>query len=458
MQLNNKPIALLLSVAIGVVAYSTPAFSCGSNIPEPIQDTSFERVQARQLQAQSAQPACYNAAAQPLTYSDSTQQAYAAVPATYNQQQQVYSPAQQQNFAPAQQQAYAPAQQQAYEPAPQPPYAVPANLQAYNPPQGLTPARMVDIAPPAYSQSAVMVDVAPQYYSQPPALINVAAPAFVQPVAMVAVAAPQYSYVSLVPQYYEIPQVVKQQNQADFQEKSLKYENSLKKLNIVLIIDHSGSQGDPDKHPIPGQKTPRKGILGDGWTKWDNTFMVTKYLAESFFEYDADGKVPVIFFDGKIDTIEVKNCNQLYTTFNKYDPRGGTNLLGALQTAFSNYATDPSQDTLFIVITDGEPNSGQQQPIHDLIYSNLTARDPQGLHWNVLFVRVGDDKTAIKFLKFLDNQKRTIGKNVDTKSDDLVYKMGPKALILNAIHEHLDKDYRSMHSIVQEHSDSDSEE
>lgn len=29
----------------------------------------------------------------------------------------------------------------------------------------------------------------------------------------------------------------------------------------------------------------------------------------------------------------------------------------------------------------------------------------------------------------------------DTKSDNMMYKMGPKNLILNAIHEHLDAQY-----------------
>ena len=260
-----------------------------------------------------------------------------------------------------------------------------------------------------------------------------------------AYAQPTYSYLNPIQSGYEIPQTLRLQNEIQFQQSSFQYEDVLKKLQIVLVIDHSGSQGDPDKFPIDGEKTPKIGILGNQWTQWDNTYMVSKYLAESIFEYDADGKVPVVFFSNTVKTEVVSNSNQLFTAFNKYIPDSGTNLLGALQTAFSNYATDPTQNTLFIILTDGAPAHGQEPEIQKLIKNTLTAWDPSGRRLNALFIRIGDNIHAVKYLKRLDKCKE-IGENVDTKSDNLVYQMGPKNLILNAIYEHLDDQFPSLNS------------
>ena len=69
----------------------------------------------------------------------------------------------------------------------------------------------------------------------------------------------------------------------------------------------------------------------------------------------------------------------------------------------------------------------------------VTRQDPGGDRLNVLFIRIGDDPGAIDFLQDLDDCAR-IGDNVDTKSDNEAFVLGPRCLVLNAIFEHLEGD------------------
>ena len=241
---------------------------------------------------------------------------------------------------------------------------------------------------------------------------------------------------------YEIPEAVKDKHEEQFYNQSLNYEQALSNLQIVLIVDKSGSQQVPDKHPL--KQDPGKGMCGDSWTQWDNTFYAAKYLAESLFEYDQDGQIPVVFFGYNATDVLAKNIGQMLVSFKKNKPtKETTNLQEALELAFQKYATPKSSEEkiLFIVLTDGCPNSGQESSIKSLIKSQV---DSRGLNkdekLNLLFIRIGDDPGAVRFLQELDDSPE-IGDYVDTKSDNMMYKMGPKNLVLNAIYEHLDSQY-----------------
>jgi hypothetical protein len=237
---------------------------------------------------------------------------------------------------------------------------------------------------------------------------------------------------------YEVSDAKKSAHEEIFYEKSYKYEDALRSLQIVLIVDKSGSQQAPDQHPVTD--TPSVGMIeGSGWTQWDNTFFAAKYLAESIFEYDADGKVPLIFFGHQANDKEVKSIGEMLVSFKKNKPTNETtNLVSALRLAFEKYSTPTKEGEkiLFIVLTDGSPNPGQEGEVKSLIASNI--KKDEAL--NLLFVRIGDDPGAKRFLSDLDDCKE-VGEVVDTKSDNMMHKMGPKNLILNAIYEHLDSQY-----------------
>lgn len=117
-----------------------------------------------------------------------------------------------------------------------------------------------------------------------------------------------------------------------------------------------------------------------------------------------------------------------------------TNLLEAMQVAFNDQLMKPDP-LLFLIITDGQPNPGQEKEIKRLIKARLPAVDPTGDRVNILFIRIGDDQGAITFLKNLDDCK-SIGDWVDTKSDNAVYQMGPENILMNAIFEHLDGQFQ----------------
>ena len=147
-------------------------------------------------------------------------------------------------------------------------------------------------------------------------------------------------------------------------------------------------------------------------------------------------------FSSEVKHLQARSRNDLIEKLHSRSPGGTTNLLGALEYAFREELPTYSHDEgiLFIVMTDGEPDSGQAPRIQRLIRDKLPPLDPSGDRLNVLFIRFGDDPSAIKFLQNLDDC-REIGAWVDTKSDNAVYEMGPDNLIANAIYEHLDSQY-----------------
>eukprot|EP00386_Alphamonas_edax_P007410 GDKI01024663.1.p1 GENE.GDKI01024663.1~~GDKI01024663.1.p1 ORF type:complete len:265 (-),score=71.72 GDKI01024663.1:30-824(-) len=241
-------------------------------------------------------------------------------------------------------------------------------------------------------------------------------------------------------QHHNVPCHVEEKNEEAFRLQSQKYEDALNSLQLILIVDRSGSQSNGDAYPHNDSPCPTEGVLGPRWTQWDNTLMVTRYLAKCMFAYDKDGNIPLIFFDNNVIEVQCTHPDDMYTHFNTYTPCGSTNLYGALEHAFSRHIPEDKQTkALFIVLTDGCPDAGQEPRVKQLIKQHISKKDPGGEWLSVLFVRIGDSLTATRFLEDMDDCK-SIGKNVDTKTDNEVYGMGPKNLILNAIYEHLETD------------------
>eukprot|EP00009_Paramoeba_aestuarina_P003014 CAMPEP_0201509530 /NCGR_PEP_ID=MMETSP0161_2-20130828/2560_1 /ASSEMBLY_ACC=CAM_ASM_000251 /TAXON_ID=180227 /ORGANISM="Neoparamoeba aestuarina, Strain SoJaBio B1-5/56/2" /LENGTH=315 /DNA_ID=CAMNT_0047904507 /DNA_START=105 /DNA_END=1048 /DNA_ORIENTATION=+ len=235
---------------------------------------------------------------------------------------------------------------------------------------------------------------------------------------------------------YEIPPEIEQRRNNIFETTSKQHEKVLEDLQIVLIVDKSGSMRHNDEN-FTGKQNP--GFEGGPWTRWDNTFLLAKDLADSLFQYDKDSEIPVIFFGNNVKALKATSSSQLLSLFKKNAPTTETtNLLAALRTAFVQNINAEEQ-TLFIVLTDGRPNQGQEKKVKDLIHEMVTKEDPSGDRLNVLFIRIGDDPGAIEFLQDLDDCIK-IGDNVDTKSDNEAFALGPRCLVLNAIFEHLEDD------------------
>lgn len=230
---------------------------------------------------------------------------------------------------------------------------------------------------------------------------------------------------------YEVPLDFQRQKTAEFlMEHSDRPENQIKALlddlQLVLIIDHSGSMKTRDVNPHTNRQC----------TRWENIIMVASYLVATMLHYDVDGMIPTYFFSDKSRRTTIKTSDQLIDELKNIHPDGGTNLLDVLDIAFVNHVKK-NEKTLFIVLTDGQPDPGQEYNIKKLIEQVFPAQDPSGDRLNILFIRVGDDPKAKEFLEDLDNC-REIGKWVDTKSDNDVYDYGAENILTNAIYEHLE--------------------
>jgi Tol biopolymer transport system component len=238
---------------------------------------------------------------------------------------------------------------------------------------------------------------------------------------------------------YQVPTDIRERHRFIFQDKSIHFKDTLTDLQIVLLVDRSGSQGAKDRYPFENLPVP-SGMNKHGlWTQWDNTFLMVNYLAETIFRHDKDKQVHTIFFGSKVDESVVTDHQELLEEFDKCSPSGSTNLLDAVKLAFEKYIpNDISQKTLFIVLTDGMPNPEKTKPfINELIREKISRVDLQGKRLKILFIRSGDDRGAKEWLRKLDREE-DFSRNIDLRADDMILKMGPENLILNVFHEHLE--------------------
>lgn len=159
--------------------------------------------------------------------------------------------------------------------------------------------------------------------------------------------------------------------------------------------------------------------------------------------YDKDGEIPMYMFGNQVSSHVARSREEFFQVLNTHTPTNQTtNLLEALRRAFDVHLHSPDR-MLFLVITDGQPNAGQEREIQRLIKGRVPPVDPAGDRVNLLFVRVGDDPGAIKFLSDLDDCA-SIGQWVDTKSDNAIYRMGPENVIVNSFYEHLDAHFQHL--------------
>lgn len=249
----------------------------------------------------------------------------------------------------------------------------------------------------------------------------------------------------IIPYKYKINEEERKQIIKETIEKNEKISN-LEKINnkdkkilndiqIVFLIDISGSMMNGDKDFENDNKCNR----------YHNVIKSVNQIIKDIFKYDKDNKVPIYFFDDDVkhlNIIDPKNFIQMCINYAPTKIKTGKKMFEAIQMAFENEIND-TENILFIIFTDGYIHKDQGKKIGELIYSKISNKDPSGNRLNVLFVRIGDEKEAIHFLKYVDDNEK-IAKNVDTKSDNALYKMQNEIIILNAIYEKLDDIYQKL--------------
>ncbi len=200
--------------------------------------------------------------------------------------------------------------------------------------------------------------------------------------------------------------------------------NTLEARDYTLIIDKSGSMSTPEQ--------------ATGRSRWDTAQESTLALARKCEQFDPDG-ITVYLFSGKFKRYENVTSSKVAQIFQENDPSGTTNLAAVLQDATSNYLkrkaggqTKANGETI-LVITDGEPDDRRAVMKVIIDTSRQMERDEE---LAISFIQVGNDQTATRFLKALDDELQGAGAKfdiVDTVTLDDMEGMTLTEVLLNAI-------------------------
>ncbi|MCA1992573.1 MAG: VWA domain-containing protein [Coleofasciculus sp. S288] len=196
--------------------------------------------------------------------------------------------------------------------------------------------------------------------------------------------------------------------------------------DYTLIIDKSGSMSTPDQ--------------SGGKSRWVNAQESTLALARKCEQFDPDG-ITVYLFSGRFKRYENVTSNKVVQIFQENDPMGTTDLASVLKHATDSYfqrkasgQTKPNGETI-LVITDGEPDDRKAVMRVIIEASRQMDRDEE---LAISLIQVGNDSTATRFLKALDDELEGAGAKfdiVDTITMDDMENLTLAEVLLNAIND-----------------------
>lgn len=159
----------------------------------------------------------------------------------------------------------------------------------------------------------------------------------------------------------------------------------LSEYDFIVAIDTSGSMGEPVK---PGSKI----------TRWAAVQESAVAFVRDLEALDSDG-IGLVLFGSQIIAADGVDSQRIREVFASTAPRGSTPLAEALIEAV-NLAGKSDKKDFIVVFTDGVPNDKDAA-----IAAIKAAADKQETDdsLTILFVQVGDDAGAAKFLKGLDD-------------------------------------------------------
>jgi uncharacterized protein with von Willebrand factor type A (vWA) domain len=160
-------------------------------------------------------------------------------------------------------------------------------------------------------------------------------------------------------------------------------EETLKTLDFIVVIDHSGSMGEPS-HRRDGNRLEE--VAED-----------VIAIARQAEKYDDDG-ITVISFSSAVKVYDGVTADRVKDVFREFPPRGSTNLAEAID-AVASKARSSKKDIVALVYTDGAPDS------HDAVISSINKAAAEFGRPRIGFtlIQVGKEAGAKKFLEKLDN-------------------------------------------------------
>jgi Mg-chelatase subunit ChlD len=194
--------------------------------------------------------------------------------------------------------------------------------------------------------------------------------------------------------------------------------------DYTLIIDKSGSMAQKDQ---PG-----------GRSRWAVAEESAQAFAAKCEELDPDG-LTLYFFAGRFRRYDGVTAARVAQTFRENEPCGSTDLAGVLKDAFDAYFTRKGQgkakNETIVVLTDGEPDD-QRAVMRVVIEASRRLDKDEELALS--FVQIGNDPSARRFLKVLDDDLARGGAKFDicdTITVDETEQMGLTEVLLGAIND-----------------------
>ncbi len=182
----------------------------------------------------------------------------------------------------------------------------------------------------------------------------------------------------------------------------------LTKYDFVIAVDKSGSMTLPGSH---------------GLSCWEEAKEAVSAIAVKAAEFDADGLTLVTFANTHTITDGV-TPEKVSEVFSSQEPNGGTDTAAMLRAVFDRYnaakAQGEAKPVILLVITDGAPNSKDAVKAEIKAFAETLTDNGSGDtdEFGILFIQIGDDAEATKFLIDLDDNLGAKFDIVDTKTAD----------------------------------------
>jgi Mg-chelatase subunit ChlD len=192
---------------------------------------------------------------------------------------------------------------------------------------------------------------------------------------------------------------------------------ALTEYDFYVLIDKSGSMGSPIK-------------AGSSRSRWEAVRETAEQVAREIGTIDTDGITVVMFGGSDVKAYEGTTADKVAEIFAQHRPSGSTPLAEALAKTFELSEASNKKDFI-IVFTDGIPDDPTGAA---LAIKGKTQKMNADDECTILFVQVGDDQSAEKYLRGLDdNLKGAKFDIVDVKTQAEAEGLTVEDLILKAI-------------------------
>lgn len=186
--------------------------------------------------------------------------------------------------------------------------------------------------------------------------------------------------------------------------------------DFVIGLDASGSMASPSTRYL-------------GKTRWQEAQETIFGLASVLGQYDTDG-IDLVVFGGAVEVYEGVTADKVSSIFAARSPRGSTPLAEAIDKI--DALNSDGKKAVAIIFTDGEPDDRQAAENAIVRAANKLERDED---FTILFVQIGNDAAASRFLAHLDDNLTAKFDIVDTIQAAEADKMEPLDLINKAIND-----------------------